>query len=415
MTSREKLKTALAHEPGPAPFDIGGHVCSGMHAACVAALREYYGLDNHPVKVFEPMQMLGEIEEDLKEALGCDVEEVSGENTKFGFPKTGWKEWRMDNGLVVLVPSGFMTTTNAAGGHFLHPMGDTAAPPSALMPRDGYYFDPLSRQPDFDEDELDPRDNLEEYAPISQEALEYLAAAAKRAVASGRGVAGNFGGTALGDVAAVPGPALKHPRGIRDVEEWYVSTLTRQDFIHEVFQRQTDLAIENLGKIYDAVGDQIDVVYVCGADFGSQLSTLCSPETFIDLYMPYYQKVNNWIHGHTGWKTLKHSCGAVRSFIPLLIESGFDCLNPVQCSAAGMDPRGLKKDFGRDIVFWGGGVDTQRTLPFGTPEEVRREALERLSIFTEGGGYVFSAVHNIQANTPAENIAALVDAYKSFT
>jgi uroporphyrinogen-III decarboxylase len=124
--------------------------------------------------------------------------------------------------------------------------------------------------------------------------------------------------------------------------------------------------------------------------------------------------MNDWIHAHTGWKTFKHSCGAVESLIPSFIESGFDILNPVQVSASGMEPEHLKKEYGKDIVFWGGGVDTQHTLMFGTPHDVRKQVLKFCEIFSRDGGFVFNAVHNIQGNVPVENVAAMFQALKEF-
>jgi uroporphyrinogen-III decarboxylase len=136
--------------------------------------------------------------------------------------------------------------------------------------------------------------------------------------------------------------------------------------------------------------------------------------TFRDLYFPYYRRVNEWVHRHTTWKCFKHSCGSVERFIPSFIEAGFDILNPVQVSAAGMAAGHLKSAFGDRIVFWGGGVDTQRTLPFGTPAEVRAQVLDRLSILSRGGGFVFNSIHNIQAGTPTNNILAMFEAVREF-
>ena len=149
-----------------------------------------------------------------------------------------------------------------------------------------------------------------------------------------------------------------------------------------------------------------------GVSFGTQLSTFCSVGTFRALYMPYYKKMNDWIHAHTAWKTFKHSCGAVETLIPSIIESGFDILNPVQVSAAGMDAEKLKAKYGRDVVFWGGGIDTQKTLMFGRPDQVRAEVFERCRIFGKGGGFIFNAIHNIQANVPVPNVIALFDALR---
>jgi uroporphyrinogen-III decarboxylase len=162
------------------------------------------------------------------------------------------------------------------------------------------------------------------------------------------------------------------------------------------------------------VGDAVDAVFLCGTDFGTQTSTFCSTATFRDLYFPYYKKLNDWIHRHTGWKCFKHSCGAVERFIPSFIEAGFDILNPVQCSATGMAAEHLKEKFGDRLTFWGGGVDTQRTLPFGTPEQVRREVLERCETFSRGGGFVFNSIHNVQAGTPVANIVAMFEAVREF-
>lgn len=212
----------------------------------------------------------------------------------------------------------------------------------------------------------------------------------------------------------MPAPFLKHPRGIRDIEEWYVSLVTRQDYVRAIFEQQTAIALHNLAAIHAAVGNAVDVVFLCGTDFGTQASQFCSPDTFRKLYRPYYRQMTDWIHQHTTWKVFKHSCGAVEPLLPEFIAAGFDILNPVQCSAAGMDPVHLKKTFGERLVFWGGGVDTQHVLPFGTPAEVRQQVLERCRTFAPGGGFVFNAIHNIQARTPVANVVAMLDAVREF-
>jgi uroporphyrinogen-III decarboxylase len=162
------------------------------------------------------------------------------------------------------------------------------------------------------------------------------------------------------------------------------------------------------------MGDTVDILYLCGTDFGTQVSQFCSPATFDNLYLPYYRQVNDWVHRHTSWKTFKHSCGAIDPLLPNLIRAGFDIINPVQCSATGMDPVHLKQAYGRDLVFWGGGVDTQHTLPFGTPQQVYAEVLGRCRIFAPGGGFVFNTIHNVQALTPTTNLLALLKAVQDF-
>lgn len=415
MQSRRRVQDVLAHRvPDKVPVDFGSTAVSGIHVSCVEQLRDYYGLEKRPVKVHEPYQMLGWIEDDLLDALGIDTVCIPAYKTMFGFPNENWKEFRLPWGQTALVSEHFRTAHDTGGDLLIYPEGDTSAPPSGRMAHDAFFFDTIIRQPPVREEELDPKDNLEEFGPISREELDHITRHAREASQSGRAVVGYIGGAALGDIALVTGPFLKHPRGIRDVAEWYVSTLIRQDYIHAVFSRQTELAIQNLAKLKDAVGDSMDVIFTCGTDFGTQTSSFCSPETFDALYAPYYRKINAWIHKHTPWKVFKHSCGAVEMFLSRFAEVGFDIFNPVQCSAADMNPFLLKRDYGRDLVFWGGGVDTQKTLPFGTPEQVREEVLERCSVFAEEGGFVFNAIHNLQAKTPVCNIAAMFEAVKEF-
>jgi len=415
MTSKERVWAALNHRaPDAVPVDFGGTAVTGMHVDIVIALRDRYGLEKRPVKVHEPYQMLGFIDEDLKRALGIDIEGVYGAETIFGFRNENWKPWRMDNGTEVLVSGYFRTTRDVNGDTLIYPKGDFSAPPSGRLPKDGFFFDTIVRQEPIDDASLDPGDNLEEFGPISDADLAYFDRATREAAATGRGVIATFGGTAFGDIALVPAPFLKHPKGIRDIEEWYVSTLTRRPYIHAVFEKQTDIALANLGKIKARVGDRVQAVFICGTDFGTQSSTFCSVDAFRSLYMPYYKQVNSWIHENTPWKTFKHSCGAVETLIPAFIESGFDILNPVQVSAAGMDAGKLKAKYGKDIVFWGGGVDTQRTLMFGTPGDIRAEVLEHCATFGKDGGFIFNAVHNIQANVPTANVVAMFEAVKEF-
>ncbi|MFO7732987.1 MAG: uroporphyrinogen decarboxylase family protein [Candidatus Aminicenantes bacterium] len=408
MTSRERLAAALdRRQPDRVPVDFNGTGVTGMHVKCVIGLRDRYGLEKRLVKVHEPYQMLGWIDDDLQQALGIDVEGVYGPDTMFGYRNENWTPWRMDDGTEVLMSGNFQTTKDANGDTLVFPGGDRSAPPSGRLPRNGFFFDTIIRQEPIEEATLDPADNFEEFGPITEETLEHFQRESSRAGATGRGIIASFGGTSLGDIALVPAPGLRRPKGIRDVEEWYISTLARKPYVHAVFERQVEMALENLEKLRARVGNQVQAVFLCGTDFGTQRSTFCSVAAFRELYMPYYKRLNDWVHRHTAWKTFKHSCGAVRTLIPSFIECGFDILNPVQTSAAGMDAAALKADFGGELVFWGGGVDTQGTLAFGTPEDVRTEVLRRCEIFGRGGGFVFNAVHNIQANVPVANIEAM--------
>jgi len=418
MNSRQRVNLTLNHQkPDRVCLDLGGSAVTGMHASSVYKLRQALKLDppGTPVKVPEPYQMLGEIQPDLIEALGVDVVPLMGRKNMFGFKSENWKPWTLFDGTPVLVPGAFNTEPEPNGDILMYPEGDRSAPPSGRMPAGGFYFDTIVRQPPINEDRLDPNDNLEEFTPISADDLDYFASEARRLYEeTDKAMLASFGGTAFGDIALVPAPWLKNPRGIRDIAEWYMSTVSRRDYVYKVFERQCEIGLENLAKIYSVVGDRVAAVFVTGTDFGTQTGSFISPRTYRDLYMPFHKEVNNWMHYNTGWKSFIHTCGSVIQLIPDFIEAGFDILNPVQTSAAGMDPKELKRRFGDQIVFWGGGIDTQHTLPFGTPDEVRLMVKERMQIFGEGGGFVFNTIHNVQASVPAANLSTLYQAISDY-
>jgi hypothetical protein len=418
MNSRERVQLALNHqETDRIPLDLGSSPVTGMHVQSVYKLRQALGLDppGTPVKIVEPFQSLGEIKPDLMEALGVDVVGVSAPGTFFGFTNEGWKSWTSFEGTPVLVPEGYNTDPEPNGDILMYPDGDKSAPPSGRMPKGGWYFDAIIRQPPIDDDDLNVEDNLEEFGPISDEDLEYWDQEVGRLYnETDKAIMAIFGGIAFGDIALVPATWLKHPKGIRDVEEWYVSTVIRRDYIYELFERQCEIALANLGKLYEVVGDRVMVVYMSGTDFGMQTGPFISRRTYRELYQPFQKRLNDWVHGHTSWKTFMHSCGSVMELIPDFIEAGFDILNPVQTSAANMDPAELKARFGDQITFWGGGVDTQRTLPFGTADEVREQVRERIGVFGPGGGFVFNSIHNVQAQVPIENILAMHETVRAY-
>jgi hypothetical protein len=406
------LKTINHQQPEKVVVDFGSTAVTGIHVLIVEKLREHYGLEKRPVKVIEPYQMLGEIDSELVKAMGIDVVGMFGPKNMFGVTNENWKVHKTLWGQEVMFPGEFNYTYTANGDILMYPEGDTAEPPSGMMPKTGFFFDALNRQQPIDDSTLKVEDNLEEFTHITDSELAHWKNQAIIMKDKSKAVVASFGGTALGDIALVPAIGMKNPKGIRGVEEWYMSTLIREDFVKELFDRQTDIAIENLALIKEAVGDTVDAVFTCGTDFGTQNSTFCSPETYDRVWKPYYRKVNDWIHLNTNWKTFKHSCGAVGTLLENFIDSGFDIINPVQINAAGMDPKDLKKKYGDKIVFWGGGVDTQGAFAFGNPSQVRDQVKAQCDIMNKNGGFVFNTVHNIQANVPFSNVIAMLEALK---
>lgn len=408
--SKERVWNALNHRGGtPIPVDFGATTVTGIHCRIVEQLRKYYGLADKPVRIVDPFQMLGEVDEELQERMGVDLVPLFGRKNMFGIDESEVHEQVTPWEQKVLIAKGIDMTPDAEGDVYIYPEGDRSVSPSAVMPEGCYFINAIERQQPIDEALLSYQDNLEEYALLNESDLAYWKQAAGKAAATGKAVVAGFGGTALGDVAFIPAMGLKHPKGIRSVAEWYMSTVIRPDFVHALFEHQTDLAIRNYEMLWKTVGDQVDVVFTCGTDFGTQDSQFCSEDVFRELWLPYYKRLNDWIHTHTTWKIFKHSCGAVLPLIPALIESGFDILNPVQINAKDMDSKVLKQQFGDQLVFWGGGIDTQRVLAFGTKEEVRRQVMEQCEILGKDGGFVFNTVHNIQANVPVENVITMIE------
>jgi len=414
MTSRERLDRVLNHQqPDRVCVDFGGTAVTGMAVSIVARLRaRLLGDHGYRVKVIEPYQMLGEIDDKLRDALGIDVMSVPAPKNMFGFANTDWKPFTLFDGTEVLVPGAFNVTRDEKRNLLIYPEGDMSVPPSGRMPEGGHFFDAIPRQQEIVEERLDPADNLEEFAPLTEADLDHYAAGADSTVKQGKGSVVGTPGTAFGDIALVPALWRKQTRGIRDIEEWYVATAARRDYVLRVFEGQCAIALQNLERLIKRLGDRVQVAFVTGTDFGTQTGLFISRKSYRDLYMPFHKEITGFIHKHSSWKTFIHSCGCVADLIPDFIEAGFDVLNPVQTSTAGMEPERLKRLYGKELVFWGGGVDTQRTLPYGTPAQVEEEVRERMRIFGDGGGFVFNAVHNIQANVPVENVEAMFRALK---
>jgi uroporphyrinogen-III decarboxylase len=417
MNSKERILASLNHQPTDRiAVDFGATPVTGIHVLAVENLRKHYGLTLKPVRVIEPYQMLGEIEDDLIEILGIDVIGLSPGKSLFGIKNYGeMKEFRTFWGQTVLVPQNFNTTIDLNGDLLIYPEGDTTAAPCGKMPKTSFFFDAIIRQDPIDEAKLNAADNLEEFNPLSNEDIEYWKNEVSRVKTKGKAVIANMGGTAFGDIALVPGLNLKHPKGIRDIAEWYMSIIMRPDYIHEIFSKQSEIALANLQKFYETVGNDIDVIFMCGTDFGTQDSQFCGVDTLDELFIPYYKKLNDWIHANTSWKTFKHSCGAIEPLLNSFIHAGFDIINPVQITAKGMDSRHLKDTYGEKITFWGGGVDTQKVLAFGTPDDVKKQVRQQCEIFSEKGGFVFNTVHNTQANVPTENIVAMMETVRNFS
>lgn len=398
MTSRERVLTALNHqEPDRVPLDLGGTFVTSIAATTLHRLRKRLGLEDRPVKVYDAWQMLGEVELDLVQRFQLDCLPVEPPALTMGLRRENWKPWKLMDGTEALVPGKFNVTVSPEGDWLFSPNGDNSLPPVCRMPKNGFYFDNIG-DGDFHEDWEPPsldslRQSSDNWRP-SEEDLTFLQSHARllRKNSDKALVLGAWGFCGLHYVGSL-------------MDFWCLLGRDR-DYVKELFEISTDSALRNLRLLWQAVGDSVDVITLTGLDFGTQKCEWFSRETFQEVYLPGLKRQLDWIHEHTTWKIFEHSCGSIPNLIEDLVDAGLDALNPVQTSAAGMNPRWLKETFGDRLTFWGGGVETQSTLPFGTAEQVRAEVLERVKIFAPGGGFVYTPVHNIQPGTPPENVIA---------
>jgi uroporphyrinogen decarboxylase len=371
MTGRDRIRAALAHqETDQLPFDLGGTRVTGIHVRAYERLRPALGLEPRDPRVADLTQQLAEVEPDVLDAMGCDVRNVAprGASTyRREYHEDGTHRWFIDEwGVGRRIPL-----------------------------KDGLYFDsfaaPLAGEPDDAAIDAfawpDPADPAR-YEGMAQEAQRY--AAEGRAVHAG----------------SICGGLTEGLFKMRGFEDGYMDLAAEPARARRVMARILEIKFAYWERLLPQLGDTVDIVGEAD-DLGGQARPLFSPATYRSLVKPLHRELFDFIHARTDAKVFFHTCGAVRDLIPDLIDIGVDILNPVQVSAAGMDTAELKREFGRDIVFWGGGVDTQRVLGTGTPDEVRAEVRRRIADLAPGGGFVFATVHNIQPDVPAENILAM--------
>jgi uroporphyrinogen decarboxylase len=392
VNSRERVKAALEHrQPDRVPVDLGSSIVTGINAMGYARLKRHLGLPG-PVRVTNAILLLAEVEPAVLERWGVDVLPVPRYLAAPGAPLSGgWREHPLPDGTPALFPEGFAPRIRADGAWELLEHGE---PASVLAPGSGSFVParfPLAGA---------SVEQLEAWQPprISAEELEFLHGTARRLYEStDKALFGWFNGS-----------IFEQSQFLCGWDEFLVRLSTDAPFADRLLCKLTEATIQDLKLYLDAVGEYIQVVGF-GDDLGFQGGLQVAPELFRSRVKPYLARIYAAAHSASAAKVFLHSCGSVVELIEDFIEIGVDILNPVQTSAAGMEPERLKREFGRRICFWGGGADAQRVLPLGKPEEVRRDVRRRLEVFGEGGGFVFAPIHNIQADVPPENVAAMYD------
>jgi uroporphyrinogen decarboxylase len=374
MTPRERVMLALNHqEPDRIPIDLGGTIVSSIAKSSYIALKEYLGQPVEEIKMLDYVQQLPYVDEALMERFGVD--------------------FRM-----VQLPAATTVGVNIFEEGDYYAFIDRWGSKLHMPKQNGFYFDWV----DFPikEPTMEALDNYSWPRPDPPEVNVRLAEQAKYLYENT--------GYALVGSAVIGGGIFEQPARTMGLQNFFMALVAEPAFADRLMDKITDIYIESCNDYLDKLGKYIQV-FTFWDDVAGQNGWLINPALYRKRIKPKERRLVEAIKKKTDAKLFYHSCGATRDLIPDLIDLGFDILNPVQVSAKGMDTRQLKRDFGRDIIFWGGGVDTQHVLPFGKPQEVMDEVKRRIDDLAPGGGFVFAAVHNIQALVPPENIVAAFD------
>ena len=369
MNARERVMSALNHrEPDRVPIDLGATICSSIHRQAYVALKQYLGMEVEALRLADYIQQLPYLDEALLERFGVDFRMVQ-------LPAATTPDVR-------IFEEGDYYAFMDRWGSKLH------------MPKDGgLYFDWVEFP--IQEPTLEA---LDRYAWPRPDPPEYLAQLRREAE-----VLYKHTDYALVGNAIIGGGIFEQPARVMGLENFFMALVSEPRFADRLMERITDIYVESCNNYLDQLGEYIQV-FTYWDDLCGQDGWLISPDLYRKMIKPKQRRLLEAIRKKTDVKVYYHSCGAAYDLLPDLIELGFDAINPVQVSARGMDTRRLKQEYGQDITFWGGGVDTQSVLPFGTPQEVADEVKRRIDDLAPGGGFIFAAVHNIQAFVPPENV-----------
>ncbi|MBP7827167.1 MAG: methyltransferase [Verrucomicrobia bacterium] len=405
MTSRERILTALNHQvPDRVPVDFSGHRSSGIAAMAYARLREFLGLPRKPIRVYDPVQQLAIVDEDVLTRFRVDTIELG---RAFAREDHWWTEWTLPDGTPCLMPvwakpewvADEWVLRSARTGRVI-----------AQMPDGVWYFEqahfPFLEHEDLDQLEAEFSECMwsavaSPPGPIvaGPDGAERLAAGARQLRAeTDRAIIGLFGGN-----------LLELGQWFYRNDQFFMLLAAEPERAHAFLERLTEIHLRQLERFARAVGGHIDLI-LFGDDLGMQKGPQISPAMYREFFQPRQQRLWRRARELIPARIMLHCCGGVRELLDGLIEAGLEAINPVQITCRGMDPAGLKRDFGHRLTFWGGGCDTRDMLSHGTPAQIREHVRRLVDLWRPGGGFVFQQVHNILADVPPENIVAMFDA-----
>jgi len=406
MTPRERILAALDHrEPDRVPIDFSGHRSSGIMAIAYARLRDFLGLPKKPIRVYDPIQQLAIVDEDVLQLFRVDTIELG---RAFCLEDRHWAEWVLPDGTPCLMPAWakpervdgewvFRSKTNRVLGRMPDGVLYFEQAHFPLLEEDG-----TARVADaFDEcmwtalaTPPGPSIAGPDEARLLREGAQRLRAQTDRAIL------GLFGGN-----------LLEIGQYFHRNDNFFMLLAGEPERAHGFLDQLTEIHLANLDRFLAAVGDCVDVI-LFGDDFGMQQGPQISPAMYREFFKPRQKILWGRVHERTKAKVMLHCCGGVRELLPDMMDAGLDAINPVQITCRGMSAEGLKKDFGSQLTFWGGGCDTRHILIHGAPAEVREHVKRQVETWRTGGGYVFQQVHNIMADVPPANIVAMFEAVK---
>ena len=402
MKSHERITLAMNHtQPDRLPIGSFGHRSAGISAMAYARLRDFLKLPQKPIRVYDIIQQLAIVDEDVLSFFQVDAVELS---TAFASENGIWHEWVLPDGRKCLIPIWIRPESQEKDWLLRSKSGQIIA----RMPDGSPYFDQIyfpledGHLPGSDLPEIMEECMWSAFKIPGPVTSKLPAEADKVRLVkefrdnSDRAIIGMFGSS-----------LLERGQQLFRHDKFYYMLASDPNKVHRILGMLTEYYLAELEHYLKVYGPYLDIIQF-GDDLGMQTGPQISPQMYRELFKPYHQKMWRRAKELADIKVMLHSCGSIRAFLPDLIEAGIDAINPVQISARHMDAETLKHEFGERIVFWGGGCDTQQILPFGSKTEIQQHVKQQIDIFSAGGGYVFAQVHNIQSDVPPQNIVAMM-------
>jgi uroporphyrinogen decarboxylase len=412
MTPRERILAAIRHrEPDRVPIDMGATPSSGISAIAYGRLKKHLGITGGATRVYDVVQQLAQPEEQILDRFRIDVLDLG---RTFDVNDSDWYDVKLFDGSDAQYPNWFQPVAAADGGWRAHAPDGTEI---ATQLRNMNFFDQTCF-PWLD----DYPSDLTKELPAAMSKVHWAALAH-----SPWDHAGDVGfwntlrantlalraSTDRAIMVVVGCNLFEWGTFLRRMDNFLMDLVAEPEQVERLLESLMEIHLRTLEKVCTAVGDIVDVCRF-GDDLGTDTGPFMAPATYRRLFKKHHTRLCQYVHQHSTMHTFLHSCGSIHALLPDLVEAGFDVINPVQTACRDMEPARLKREFGKEITFWGGGADTRNILNHGTPEAVRADVLERLKILAPGGGFVFNTIHNILPDVPPENIVAMFEAVETY-